>query len=103
MRVETVPLITEEVQELVNEVYDSLNRPSTEDLILDVFKSIRVNRDWYQRYRNLREELGPQALNQFIGKSTRQNAGCRVLRSGVRAKGEAADLIGSYSQLDVPA
>jgi len=72
---------TEGVKILVQDVLGSaFQEPYGEDVILDVFKTIRNNPEFTRRYTELSDEMRDLVVNNWIGKHTKELTGMRSLQ-----------------------
>jgi hypothetical protein len=84
------------VEALVEDVLRSISLPYTEDIIEDVFVSIKERSTWKTQYDELIAELGPNVTNQWIGRYTKLLTGFQKAKQ-VDAK--RTKLTTSYSKL----
>ena len=71
---------TEGIKILVQDVLRTFHQPYDEDVILDVFKAIKGNLEWENRYNELSDELRDWVVNNWIGKYTKELAGMKSLK-----------------------
>lgn len=75
-----MPLKTEGVRLLVQDVLQTLPQPYGEDVIEDVFCEIEKTPQWRKRYNELVEELTLLVVNSAIGRHTKALIGFDTLR-----------------------
>lgn len=90
---------TEGVNQLVHAVLQTITEPYREDIIEDVFISIKKNPVWFMKYKQLCDELGKNVVNVWIAKYTKKNTG---LNSDEIKTAKRSELIHSYTKLIYP-
>jgi hypothetical protein len=89
-------LKTNDVRLLVKAVLPSLSQPYSEDVIQDVFEAIQQNPLWLAEYNRLRQLLGADVVNQWIGRYVKYETG---FTKAVQVQATKSKLIESYSKL----
>ena len=84
------------VEQLVQEVLDTISQPYGEDIIEDVCLAIEANPQWMTRYRELRASFAKDVANNWIGQYTKSLTGMKTIRV-VDAK--RATIIKYYTKL----
>ena len=87
---------TEGVRILVQDVLQSIPEPYEEDIILNVCRKIKDNRDWFRRYEELGDDLTNDVVLNWIGKYTKELTGLKNIRVVKAPKGS---IVTSYTKL----
>lgn len=90
---------TQGVEDLVRAVLANISIPYGEHVIEDVCLAIEYNQSWFNAYGQLRNALGRDVVNNWIGQYTKRLTGLNTDRqvSATRSK-----IIGSYTRLIPP-
>lgn len=87
---------TQGVEDLVSAVIANLPSPYGQDIIEDVCLEIEHNQAWSDRYGQLRNELGQNVVNNWIGQYTKRLTGMKTIR---QVPATRSTIIGSYTRL----
>lgn len=92
-------LKTEDVNQLVHAILQTIPEPYSEDIIDEVFLTIEKNPHWLRQYKKLCDELNKNVVNVWIAKYTKKNTG---LNSGEIKAAVQSHLIQSFTKLTYP-
>ena len=87
---------TEGIRILVQDVLQTISEPYGEDIILDVWRKIKDNHDWFRRYEELGDELTKDVVHKWTGKYTKELTGLKNIRLVKAPKGS---IVISYTKL----